>query len=378
MNGDSGILKDGSRVLWLLAALAATAAIIAGMAAVVLWAAPATAAGASSAPAPASAPAITISPAQVKECFGGRAARMTILCPHEGTRINLGPKKTGQQATIYMLDFSQPKLELTAVAADAITSMSDPFISPDGTRLAYGTKDRELVICRLAKGGPERTVVAKAATGFDARWWVHPKTGDEYIIYGDSLWENGQDIAGKTMIQKIRKGACAADGEAKVLLAQYRMCGGRTPSGKYICTTLPGYHVAEFADPLATENAQVKFLVDGPSGNPAKCNGSMCPDDSKGPLMIWEEKTHQNICYGLGDQKAQSYSNPKKSGYEGTGIVQLCEWSTSAEYITCIWSSASRDTVKKPMRPFILNVAQDKWCEVADSGDATHLWVSPR
>jgi hypothetical protein len=325
----------------------------------------------------ANAPKIVITPQQVRELFGQREAKMVLLVPSgQAQRIALpGPKKSGQLADVLMVDLSAASPAFVRVADDAVTSMSDPFISPDGTRVVYASKDKELIVRRL--DGSDRTVVAKASTGFDARWWVHPRTKDEYLIYGDTLWENGEEFDGKTLIQKIKKGDCAPDGPVKVLLDKYRLCGGRTPSGKYICTTLPGFVLAEFADPLAVENAQVKLLVDGPKKNPAKCNGSICPDDSGGPKWIWEEKSHQNVQYGTSDEDMNSYPNPKTCGYEGTHTVQLCEWSTDGDFLTAIWSSGPRDTVKLPMRPFIFKVSASKWVQVADAGDAQHLWVQP-
>jgi len=126
----------------------------------------------------------------------------------------------------------------------------------------------KIYVCRLAKDGPEKTYIAD---GFAPRWWFHPKTGDQYIIYTDRRWDNSDDVRGTTFMRKIKTGTCEPDGDAKALLKDLALNGGRSPDGRYVCGAQPGCLIVELTDPLAVENATAKVVW----STGRKCNPTM-------------------------------------------------------------------------------------------------------
>ena len=144
------------------------------------------------------------------DLFSGRAAKLVILHagpPHAGTR--------GRQGSMWLVDFSREPVEPVLVRDDAHTWIGDPFISPDGTRVVYhdGT---DIIICRLDAGGTQAT---KIGPGYDPRWWIHPTTGDEYVIYVSTKWDNSANVEGETYCQRIETGETAPADERTVLVS---------------------------------------------------------------------------------------------------------------------------------------------------------------
>jgi hypothetical protein len=200
---------------------------------------------------------------QLERLFGGVKAKYFLF---EGK---------GEERTVSVVDFSTPELKsekLFTHRDGGATHGGAPSVSPDGTRLTY-LHDNGIVISELKKDAPNRT--AFSTSGFDPSWWVHPKTGDEYIIWASTpcdlekvgTGKNGystltiaEGIKGKTLIRKVKKGTCQPDGPVKTLSDTHAFRGGRSADGKYICTALPGWGLAELK-PDAVEDALVKVIT---------------------------------------------------------------------------------------------------------------------
>lgn len=164
-----------------------------------------------------STPKVVITADQAKQLFGARAAKLVLV-------RGADDKQEVNPNAIFLLDFAKQPLALQELAKDTYYEFdkgySDPFISPDGTRVVYGTVDKAVVIVDLTSG--KRNVVI--AEGYDAHWWVHPKSGDEYLIYSNVQSSRNIPFEGNpTLIQNIKKGGIQADGAAKTLIADYRM-----------------------------------------------------------------------------------------------------------------------------------------------------------
>jgi len=216
---------------------------------------------------------------QLERLFGGVKAKYFLF---EGK---------GEERTVSVVDFSAPELKSEKLFTHhdgGATHGGAPSVSPDGTRLTY-LHNNEIVISELKKDAPNRT--AFSTSGFDPSWWVHPKTGDEYIIWastscdlekvgtgknGYSTKKIAEGIKGKTLIRKVKKGTCQPDGPVKTLSDTHAFRGGRSADGKYICTGLPGWGLAELK-PDAVEDAFVKVITTmdlslrdlGPCNNPS-------------------------------------------------------------------------------------------------------------
>jgi hypothetical protein len=200
---------------------------------------------------------------QLERLFGGVKAKYFLF---EGK---------GEERTVSVVDFSAPELKSEKLFTHhdgGATHGGAPSVSPDGTRLTY-LHNNEIVISELKKDAPNRT--AFSTSGFDPSWWVHPKTGDEYIIWastscdlekvgtgknGYSTKKIAEGIKGKTLIRKVKKGTCEPDGPVMTLIDTYAFRCGRSADGKYICTALPGWGLAELK-PDAEEDALVKVVT---------------------------------------------------------------------------------------------------------------------
>jgi len=326
-------------------------------------------------------PKVIIPPAAVAGFFGGKPAKVLV----QGEPFTKGNSRD-RLGALYLLDLNKPPYQLEFICDDASAGDLEQFISPDGTRFVYSVTPADLsrgrpkpgstydsskiYIRRLAKDGPDKTLVGD---GYEPRWWVHPKTGDEYIISASNRWENSTDITGQTWIQKIRKGACQPEGPRKVLIGNYAFRGGRSPNGRYICTSIPGGNVAEFLDPLAVENAKVKLVNDEEAHT--ICNGTMPQNDALGGKMLFEDKGHGGINVGLPPYPPQHPGVEHVGLAPGTRQLQRLEWSAHPDFVVGRLGNKGGKGDDAAEGLYFLQWSTKKWQQMTRGGQACHLWV---
>jgi hypothetical protein len=219
-------------------------------------------------------PEVLLDEAGASVLFGGRAAKLVIL--HAGPQL-AGTK--GHQGALWLIDFSRDPVEPVLVREDAHTWIGDPAISPDGTRVVYHD-GRDIYVCRLEEGRGEP---ARIGPGYDPRWWIHPQTGDEYIIYVSTRWENSANVSGQTYMQQIEPGETRPLGERDTLLYKFALRGGRCRDGRYMSTSQPGWVWAEL-HPNDTVDALIGVLQSRAGGH---CNVSTSQDPAHPERFLW-------------------------------------------------------------------------------------------
>jgi Concanavalin A-like lectin/glucanases superfamily/WD40-like Beta Propeller Repeat len=290
---------------------------------------------------------------QVRDALGGVPAKLLIA----------------DQGKVHLIDLAaeNPKV-VHLFTAKKTKGHEGPFISPDGTRLVYADGE-DVCVCELKPKGPGRTVIGK---GCDPRWWIHPKSGEEYVIWTDKGFSQNDDISGRTYIRKVKKGTCGPDGPTRVLMDKFAFRGGRSLDGKYICTALPGFAIAELK-PEAVENAYLKMIHSGAR----MCNPSMSQDPKRMMWWLWEDRGHAVIRYFVTpEERGRSICIPY-----GANQVQACEWSTHPDFITAyVYVSLGAGSKATGGRVGIYQWSSGKWIIVAKQSrhgphSRSHLWV---
>jgi hypothetical protein len=324
---------------------------------------------------PPAPPKVVITKAQADSLFKGKRALM-VMQFQPNKKISYRSATEGDEIVdttvpLYLVDLTAspaPTCVLLTPSAKAIAG--DPFISPDGTRVTYHN-GKGIQVARLAAGVPEATLIA--AEGYDPRWWVHPTTGDEYIIYVDTR-PLSQHLEGKTFMRKLRRGTCVPEGEATVLLDKLAFRNGRSPDGSTMCTTQPGHAMVQLDPPDAVENAKTKMLFSGGG----RCNGSISQDPKRPRHYLWEDPSHVVIYYDPMQKEDEA-----RAAAGGAKILppadykhqQWCEWSTHPDFFTCAPCVPDDFADHKLHDAHIYQWSTGTWTKVTEGTGATHLWV---
>ncbi|MEO2005683.1 MAG: hypothetical protein ABGY41_16485, partial [Candidatus Poribacteria bacterium] len=301
-------------------------------------------------------PRILLDASGADDLFSGRAAKLVILHagpPHAGTR--------GHQGGLWLVDFSREPVEPVLVRDDAHTWIGDPFISPDGTRVVYhdGT---DIIICRLDAGGTEAT---KIGPGYDPRWWIHPTTGDEYVIYVSTKWNNSANVEGETYCQRIETGGTAPVDERTVLVRKYALRGGRSRNGRYMSPAQPGWVLAQLF-PFDTEDALLKVVASRTGGH---CNVSMGQDSAHPRRFLWLDGPHRKLFY----DPATDASIPPLAPYRE---YRYTEWSTHGNFMTAsFYGAGTREFEPQKHIVGVYDWSREQWTPVARGAATHHLWV---
>lgn len=314
-------------------------------------------------PAP---PTVTIAAAQARTLFGGKPAKLVVTY-QPAKKIAWRDLSEGEEiietsVPLHLIDLSANPPSSVLLTADAKANLGDPFISPDGTRFAYHTEEG-IRVARCAAGAPGSTLIA--TDGFDQRWWIHPTTGDEYLIYASTRASNASSMEGRTLLQKLKKGGCEAEGAPTVLIEGSAYRGGRSPDGAYICSTQPGLAQALLSVPTAVEKAELKVLFT----SSRKCNSSMSQDPARPALFLWEDTSHTVIFYDPADH---AKTIPVPPGYKHQ---QWCEWSTHPDYLTASPSQTDDIADHKLHDIHVYQWSTKTWTKLTTGGGPTHLWV---
>jgi hypothetical protein len=184
---------------------------------------------------------------------------------------------------IYFIDFSDSVLTEKKVSDDPYCW--SPMIHPDGSRIVYESQSN-IYIRYLQENSTQRFLVysgiPKNGLSLEPHWWIHPKTGDEYIIYctGDIAELEWPPKSGQTYIQKINKTTNLPDGPPSTLLP-FNMASGRSKNGLWGATSHHSTGMYKlYADKVDNAFFSGKNWQD--SAGWGACNGSISP--SKDPL----------------------------------------------------------------------------------------------
>ncbi|MBD3392414.1 MAG: hypothetical protein GF418_10080, partial [Chitinivibrionales bacterium] len=324
-------------------------------------------------------PGIVVTPQEAAEFFEGRPAKLLIHQTLDFSgQTNMLFGTTGPLYVISLAEDTITKEHITDSARGAGSFIGDPMISPDGTRVAYNTVD-EIHVCYATEGGPGDTVVAR---GFEQRWWVHPETGDEYIIYSNrhaaegcmfdsttsSFFDCGKTLVeGDTYIRKLVRGSTIPDGSSEVLAEGLVLHGGRSPDGRYMCGARPGeYQILVELEPTATQNAVVD-IVDLRFAKDAACNSSISQDTTRSRAYLWLDRDHDTIhVEGQGD-----LPNPSAEFWHH----QWTEWSTHADYLSSSVADCQSFVNASDHHVFVYQFSRNRWLRISHGGAGTHLWV---
>ena len=264
---------------------------------------------------------------------------------------------------LYLIDFTKNPLELEYITSDGLGE-----ISRDGTRFTTEASGK-IYLRLLQKDSSAKTFIGN---GSSPTWWIHPKTGAEYLIFVSTEGKGGASIEGKTFIQQIKKGTCEPEGPVKVLIDNYAFRGGRSPDGKYICTTQPGFAMAEL-QPEAVENAFVKLTFSLRN----LCNGTICQDPRYSGTMLYEDNKHEEVLFtppGSAEFEIGSpaFLIPPPRAYEH---IEWLSWSNNPDYFVGA-PSVPDDWLRINLHdPSVFQLSTNSWTVVAKKGYC-RLWVS--
>lgn len=298
-------------------------------------------------------PKIVLTPEQAKDLFGSKKAKLVMA--YGGGLGAAQPQ--------YGIVLTDPTPEWFFLCGDGNYGV----FSPDGTRVAYPAAGNKICVRRFAKDGPDLQVIG---AGQKPSWWIHPQTGDEYLIWA-GRWGNDNNISGKTFIRKMKKGTCAPDGDMKVLIPNYNLGEGRSPDGQWICGVQPGCALAKFKDPLAMENAVVEIVW----SQKRCCNGCISPDPKLSGIFHYEDVLHNRISFSPGEfspGKVQLEDIPPPPPHRK---IMWVRWSNDPDYIT--GAPSLQDDYERPWthEGFIYQRSKKRWVKYATGAGGTHLWV---
>lgn len=321
-----------------------------------------------SADAPPTPPELVLDRATARELFAGRQAKLLIYN---------SVTKQAEGCTAWLVDLQAETWRPEPVVTDAFGGKA--LLSPDGTRIAFGRKGGELWVCRAAAGGPDATLIAgitkEQGRAFDPDWWVHPKTGDEYLIWVDTPWNNETDLAGRTLMRKLKRGTCEPDGPTLVLLPNLAFRGGRSPCGRFIGTAQPGTAVARIGATVV-ENAVPSILW----STIRHCNGRMSQDPVAPSLFLFEDHLHDRILSWQDGRLLEPIRIPKP--YDE---IQGLEFSNGGAFIACVLVQGLKDGSGGQCEGFLYQRATGRWIPVTRRNsvhkpwyaDRLQLWIEP-
>jgi hypothetical protein len=336
-------------------------------------------------PAPA-APAAT--GPEVRAFLGGRTGKIVYL--------------RNQLRQLHFIDLSDSVLTERRIAEDSYCL--SPMIHPDGSRIVYES-GFAVYIRHLEENSQERILVHQGTPrnglSFEPRWWIHPKTGDEYVIYsdGDIADEEWPPKSGQTWIQRIDKGTGLPAGGRTTLLP-FMMSGGRSKDGAWGAVSHHSTGMYRFYPPDKVDNAlfDMKNWLD--SGALLACNASISPS-----AVPARQNRMMHLTSGLAAAGGQWFDNHEaiiirswddpdadhplwhmgipgvRSNDDGSGNLfwDHPEWSTHEDYFTAVgskvvsgWSEADLYVGR------ISYEGENKILRVLEGGGINHyphLWV---
>lgn len=301
---------------------------------------------------------------------------------------------------LYFVNFDDSVLVERKVSDDVY--VLNPKISPDGSRVVYESYGT-IWVRELVGNSTQRIAVMSAPfrSGYfyEPHWWVHPTTGDEYILWSTGEvafadWPPSHEGAG-TYLRRIR--GTEVDSAITTLLP-FTMGGGRSRDGKWGATA--NHTTGMFR--LSPEKISYAFLEAKNwlnEGAYLSCNPTISP--SKDPARM---SRLLHLTSGFGTLQGKTYDNHKavimrswddpsldsptwymgplgdKVDDDSSGNVfwHYPEWSNDEDYFTVVgstiienWDTADVYLIKinlagnsKPLRVIQgggINVVPDLW-----------------
>ncbi|MDB5048228.1 MAG: hypothetical protein JWO30_1299 [Fibrobacteres bacterium] len=342
-----------------------------------------------------SASALMIRPASAGPQLTGQEAR-AFLGGRTGKIVYL--KSLVKQ--VYYLDFSDSVLKEKRVSDDSYCW--SPMIHPDGSRIVYESQ-ANIYIRFLEENSTQRFLIYSGTPmnglSLEPHWWIHPKTGDEYIIYctgniADLEWP---PKSGQTFIQKINKQTNLPDGPPLTLLP-FMMASGRSKSGLWGATSHHSTGMYKFY-PDKVDNAFFAAKNWQDSGGWGACNGSISPskdparqnrmmhlnsylalpggetfDNHKGIVMrSWDDADLDHPLWVMGIPGVRCNNDSS-----GNLFWDHSEWSTDEEYFTAIGSKVVENFDSSDIYMGRINYVGENQIRRVLKGNINqypHLWI---
>lgn len=336
------------------------------------------------------APAISapdITGAEARAFLGGRTGKIAYL------------KTTLRQ--IHYIDFSDSVLIERKVSDDAYCLA--PMIHPDGTRIVYETGGA-VWIRYLEADSKQRFLIwsgtPRNGMSLEPHWWIHPKTGDEYVTFSNGDVEEAEwpPKAGVTFIQKINKQTNLPDGPLQTLLP-FVMSGARSKNGMWGTTSHHSTGMYKLI-PDKVDNAFFSSTNWSDSGALMACNASTSP--SKEPAR---QDRMMHLTSGLVTVEGELFENHKaivirswsdpsqdrpfwymgvpgvrcNNDSSGNLFWEHPEWSTDEDYFTAVGSKIVSGYDEADLYMGRINYAGDSQIRRVLKGGGVnllpHLWV---
>jgi hypothetical protein len=236
------------------------------------------------------APAVT--GAEARAFLGGRTGKIVYVNNYD--------------SKMYFVDLADSALVERKIADDV--GCQSPMIHPDGTRIVYES-GATIWIRDLVANSPSRSLVFARAPrpvdNMEPRWWIDPKTGDEYVIYvtghmEDFAWPPAS--SGTYMQKIINKNKPSG---APLLLMPFLMASGRSADGKWGGTSYHSTGMYKFY-PDSLQNAFRASNNWLENGSLLACNGSI--STSKDPTR---ENRLMHLTSGGTSMGGKPYDNHK-------------------------------------------------------------------
>ncbi len=263
-------------------------------------------------------------PAATQTFLGNRAAKL-LYAISDGTREG-----------IYFIDLSADPLTPQRICTDMPQGRS-LIASPDGSYIVYTLSEHIYVRTLMANspGGDRRSI----CDGTMPKWWIHPQTGDTYIIFSRQSDNTG------IYCQKLNANY-EADGSPTKFFDNEMGGGGRSADGRFLAAH--GWRYMWEIDPAtATSGATASTAVVFIHQEVGNCYGSMSPSKNA------TDHHYGCIMHSVG-------------GHEAIGVWKFDPAGKPVRYFDHLGSDAVADS-SEPLR----------WVEIPDDGDLTGFaWIT--
>jgi hypothetical protein len=302
---------------------------------------------------------VTASASEARNFLGGRTGKLVYVDDNDGGKC-------------YWIDLSD--MSVHKLSDD--TNVSEPLLSPDGSRVVYGlyniiskwpgqsSGNQGDAYIRSVGGGSRSHVAGGSVAGkqaFAPHWWVDPANGDEYIVYMDYYEKDTQSAGGRgTWKQKIVNNQPSGN-PTKIL--NHAFDGGLSRDGTRIGEAYHYLHMARTSDLGGGNGDNISSRMDG--GNQC-CNASMSPDNQYRIMHLRIDHEGSNI-RNENDGLVETIWKPN-----GSTEMQNPEFSTDPGYSTFTAQFGSSYYL------YIANTQTGASLKIAE-GDfgVPHLWVAP-
>ncbi|MBW1809883.1 MAG: hypothetical protein JRJ87_16930 [Deltaproteobacteria bacterium] len=301
---------------------------------------------------------VTATAQEVSDFLGGRSGRLVYIDKNENDKV-------------YWIDLSD--MSVSELSGDV--AVSEPLISPDGTRVVYGvnniiskwpgesSNNEGDSFVRLFSGGSRTHVAGSAVAGkqaFSPHWWIDPANGDEYIVYMDYYEKDTQASSGRATWKQLIVDNQPVGNPIKIL--EHAFDGGLSKDGTRVSEAYHYLHMAHTSDLGGGNGSTISSRMDG--GNQC-CNASMSPDNNYYVMHLRIDHEGCNV-RDENDNLVTTIYKPS-----GAAEMQNPEYSTHSNYSTFTAEFGSNYYI------YIANVVSGASLKIAEGNFAVpHLWIA--